>query len=197
MAITQETVNSTAVVQFSSDGDDYDDLLTEKPNITSVFNLDDNLPQITRLNKALYFPNGIGAEFKNAFLVLDPGAAIAVQSLNTTLASMEDANRTGPRFVDSMICINSSDDAGPDSIGDQLPAQYYNNNGSWVSVNKVQIAPLQIANTTLVFTTSENNTNNGLVMSYSVGDGTGHARLSGMPVLYRQMTGSSSGQEPG
>ena len=103
MAITQETVNSTAVVQFSSDGDDYGDLLTEKPNITSVFNLDDNLPQITRLNKALYFPNGIGAEFKNAFLVLDPGAAIAVQSLNTTLASMEDANRTGPRFVDSMV----------------------------------------------------------------------------------------------
>ena len=167
MAITTETVVSTSVIQIGDDDDDYADLLTHKGANSGDYNADTDMPQVTRPSKPIYLPTGIEAEFVNPFLVLDPGSGIAVQTIGDGRL----------RITDGTIIVNTDTANKPAGVHNQRTAQFHQNNTNWNSIEKNELAPIELRNSTLIFTSSEFGNNNALVLSYSVGDGLGACKI--------------------
>ena len=90
----------------------------------------------------------------------------------------------GIRVTDGVVVVNTDVTNKPaNNINNQRTAQFRVNGQVWESIAKSQIAPLQIHNSTLIFTVSENGSNNALVLSYAVGDGAGAAKIIHDPAL--------------
>lgn len=183
MAITAVTVNGESVTQFGADDDSYEDLITFAGANTSRFNADSNLPQVIRAGEILYCPENVGVELERAFIIIDPGAAIGIEQENNALAELDNTDRTGIRIVDGTIILNSDVANRPSGAHAQRPSIVESETSNWSSPGKTSMAPLQLKNSTLIFTTSENGNNNGLVVSYSVGDGLGGCRIIWDPSL--------------
>ena len=173
MAITAPTVGGLTVIQLGADGDSYANLLTFKGNNAAHFDADTNMPQVTRSNKPIYLPTGIHAEFDNAFLVLDDGSGIGVQTVGDGAL----------RITNGIVVVNSDNGSAPPGVNLQRLAQFHPEGTQWDSIGKTEQAPLEIRNSTLIFTTDENGSNNALVLSYSVGDGLGGNRIIWDPSL--------------
>ena len=183
MAITADTENGADVIHCDNDADSYADLLAAKATLTSSFNEDTDLPQATRCNHILYTAPNVGITLKNAFLIIDPTSAIGVWSLNTSRADVDGTNRRGVRIEDGTIIINTSDDSHPAGANAQRPSIIRINATAWASVEKTEISPLQLKNSSLIFTTSENGNSNALVISYAVADGLGGSKIIRDPNL--------------
>ena len=173
MTITATTVNSSTVIQIGEDDDTYANLLVFKGNNAAHFDTDTNMPQVTRANKPIYLPTGINAEFENAFLVLDDGSGIAVQTIGDGAL----------RITNGTVVVNCDNSNAPPGVNLQRLAQFHTAGTQWDSIAKTEHAPLEIRNSTLIFTTDENASNNALVLSYSVGDGLGANRIIWDPSL--------------
>ena len=166
MAITNEEVQSTNVIQFSDDDDDYADLIAAVSGTLGIAG-DNTMPQMLRANRPLYFPTGIGVEWEGTFLVLDPLSGIATQTIDTS--DTYTTARTGLRIKNGTIIINVSSDSTYTNVNSQRPAQYVADDIIWASIGKLDFTPLQLEGSTLIFCTSENGNNNALPLSYVVG----------------------------
>ena len=173
MAITAATVGGLTVIQIGASTDTYADLLTFKASNPTLFDADTNLPQAVKPNVPIYLPTGVHATFDLAYLVLNPGSGIGVQTIGGSSLTI----RNG------VVVHNVADESDPSGVNAQRPGQFHVNGSSWDSISKNEEAPLQLRNSTLIFTTSENGSNNALVFSNSIGDGLGACRIVWDPSL--------------